>query len=354
MHKQTNIIGLMSGTSLDGLDIAYCEFINNDGEYQIQQVITHEIGYSSLWKKRLSEAHLLSAEEFVRLDHDFGRFLGKETSAFIYQHNLEVHYISSHGHTVFHNPKEGYTTQIGHGADIMSETGIDAIYDFRASDVALGGQGAPLVPAGDELLFDKYDYCLNLGGFANISYKNNENKTVAFDICPVNFVINYLVGKLGEEYDESGRLGSSGTIIPGLLNELNNLPFYRRKPPKSLGREWVEKNIFPLLNDKNQDIKDVLRTFYEHLAVQINNALTVKYDQSLLITGGGAKNTFLIDRLSHYISGKIIIPEEQIISFKEAIIFAFLGLLRTEEKPNCLCKVTGSQRNNVGGAWIKA
>lgn len=343
MNKDYHIIGLMSGTSLDGVDIVKCVF--NKGtktKFILEKSKTFE--YSNYWRKKLRNLHLKGKNEINACNIEYGEFLGKLCNEFISKNNLKTDYISSHGHTIFHQPENGYTLQIGCGNKIAEKTNITTINNFRERDVLLNGNGAPLVPIGDLHLFSEYKYCLNLGGFANISIKSKLIK--AFDICPVNIVLNYLSSKLGLIYDKNGDLSSKGKLNHHLLNRLNMLDFYNKKPPKSLSREWVEKEIFPILNGIKVPIKDQLNTFCEHLAIQISKSLK---DQSVLITGGGAHNVYLLDRLRHYSNSRIIIPSNEIIDFKEAIIFAYLGILRIENINNCLSSVTGAKYDNCGG-----
>ena len=282
--KTLNILGIMSGTSLDGLDLAFCSFsrIKSIWNYKILKAVT--ISYSHEINNSLNNAINLPAEELCMLDHAYGKWIGNTTKKLLEDNSLEAHYIASHGHTVFHQPSKAFTLQIGNGNDINAITGIPVICDFRSMDVALGGQGAPLVPAGDEYLFGEYDYCLNLGGFSNISFKK-DGKRIAFDICPVNMGLNYLASKLGFGYDRDGNSGRKGKNIPVIIDKLNNLDFYCQKPPKSLGREWFIQNVEPILNSNN-DLNDILRSLYEHISEQISRILNANKGKNVLITGG--------------------------------------------------------------------
>lgn len=261
-------------------------------------------------------------------------------------HNLQAELVASHGHTIFHQPEKAFTFQLGHGASIAAETGITTVADFRSGDVALGGQGAPLVPVGDRLLFNDYNMCLNLGGFANISYEEN-HKRIAFDICPVNILLNDLAMRLGKQYDAGGALGRTGRVDDKLLSRLNHLDFYREKPPKSLGREWLDTYFIPLLDESTIPVKDKLHTLYEHIAIQI--AGVSKKNGRILITGGGTFNTFLLERIKEHIAVEMVIPADTIINYKEALIFAFLGLLRYLGEINCYASVTGAKRDSSTG-----
>ena len=341
-------IGVMSGTSLDGLDIAYIK-LNSEISYQFKILKAVTIPYHPDWKKALKNGFHLSGEALTKLDAEYGIYLGKTINKFIAENNIEnINFIASHGHTIYHNPSESYTLQIGNGPYINTITGLKTICDFRTQDVALGGQGAPLVPIGDLLLFSEYDYCLNLGGFSNISMDEN-NQRIAFDICPVNIIMNHYVSSLNMEYDDKGKLASKGTIEESLLKELNSLPFYNAIKPKSLGYEFIVGTVFPIINKYNLEIKDILRTFIEHIAQQIAKKIVSDASKRMLITGGGAYNTFLIDRLKEYTKIEIIIPKDSIVNYKEALVFGLLGFLKIEGKNNCLKSVTGAIKDHSSG-----
>jgi anhydro-N-acetylmuramic acid kinase len=346
-------LGVMSGTSLDGLDIAYLK-INKDTSYQFEILKAITIPYHPDWKKALKDGFHLSGEALTKLDADYGIYLGNTINKFIVENNIEnLDFIASHGHTIYHDPSESYTLQIGNGPYINTITGIKTICDFRTQDVALGGQGAPLVPIGDLLLFSQYDYCLNLGGFSNISMNEN-NQRIAYDICPVNIVMNHYVSTLNLEYDDKGKLASEGIIEKNLLNELNELPFYNAIKPKSLGYEFIVETIFPIINKYNLEIKDILRTFVEHIAQQIAKKIDSDISKKMLITGGGAYNTFLINRLKTYTKTELIIPEDSIINYKEALVFGLLGYLKEQQKNNCLKSVTGASKDHSSGIIYNA
>lgn len=347
MKNTFHVIGAMSGTSLDGLDLAYCIFEKKKKGWRFSIPHTQCIKYNDAFRKNLAELETKSALEFVKADTEFGIFTGNKIKSFIAKHGLSVDFIASHGHTIFHQPQNGFTSQIGNGAAIAAATGITTICDFRRLDVALGGQGAPLVPIGDQLLFAEYDYCLNLGGFANISFQQNR-KRIAFDICPVNIVLNNLSLELGQEFDKNGVLAKSGKLNNELLQELNALSFYAKKFPKSLGKEWVLDEIFPLLHRSKLPITDKLHTFCEHIAIQISKALKSNSGK-IICTGGGTYNRFLMQRIKHHTAATVIVPERKLIEFKEALLFAFLGVLRSTGQKNCLKSVTGAISDNIGG-----
>lgn len=343
-----NVIGVMSGTSLDGLDIAHCTFTYLDGwNFEIFEAET--CPYPSHWVDKLRNLVKFSKSELLQLDEDYTRFIGDVISEFIQKHELaNLDAICSHGHTALHQPQNGLTYQIGNLPKLATLLNETVICDFRVEDVALGGQGAPLVPIGDRLLFSKYDYCLNLGGFANISFEDNGQR-IAYDICPANIVLNHYVATLGFDYDKGGEIAKSGVVSELLLQELNMLSYYGSNYPKSLGLEWVKSEVFPLIDSFQLSAKDILRTFVEHIAIQISNEINSKSKTSVLTTGGGAFNTFLMERLSDRAKNLIVIPENSIIEFKEALIFAFLGVLKLRNETNCLSSVTGALNDHSSG-----
>jgi anhydro-N-acetylmuramic acid kinase len=351
--KKMEIIGLMSGTSMDGLDIAHVlfEFENNTWKFSLLKAETYT--YSSEFYNALTSATSLNVPEFLMLDKRIGKEFAEMVNDFISKNNIQrknISAIASHGHTTFHQPQNGFTSQIGCGDTISFFTKIPVINDFRTKDVIAGGQGAPLVPIGDLLLFQNLaDSFLNLGGIANISFEF-ENKMTAFDICPANLPLNKLVAKLNLEFDKDGEIAKSGIIEEKLLKELNQLSFYAKVSPKSLGTEWLESEFYPLINFETS-IENNLATIIEHEAMQIASVLNENTLKSVLITGGGAKNSHLIERLKYYFKGEIILPNKDVIEFKEAIIFAFLGALYLEKQTNCISSVTGASHNVIGGVY---
>ena len=342
-------IGLMSGTSLDGLDICYAKFQNiTNWEFEILK--TETIPYSPEWKNRLQNSILLSAEDLLALDKEYGFYLGEKTQEFISKNNItDLDFIASHGHTVFHQPQRKFTLQIGDGRAIKLTTKKPVIYDFRSQDVLMGGNGAPLVPIGDELLFSQYDACLNLGGFSNISLQKNHQR-IAFDISPVNVVLNYFAEKLGKNYDENGDFAKNGAINFKILEELNALTFYQKSAPKSLGVEFVNSVVFPLLKDETPE--NIIATFTEHIAEQIAKVFNDNQLKTVLVTGGGTFNTYLLEKIRGKSQTELIVPDENIINFKEALIFAFMGVLRVRNEVNVLCSATGSSENHCSGILV--
>lgn len=349
MNPRSNfrVLGAMSGTSLDGLDLVLVHFEQNESwSFKIEKGTT--IPYTPDWKSRLSNAPHLSGLELKRLDLDFAQFCATEMKGFL--QGDEVDFIASHGHTVFHEPHNMLTHQIGDVSTIAAITGVDVLADFRSKDVALGGQGAPLVPVGDELLFHQYDACVNLGGFANVSLQK-QGVRVAWDVCPANIVLNACIAEIGELYDDQGKLAASGEVLPTLLEELERLPFYEQPAPKSLGREWVEEHITPILEIRG-DLKDVLATFVEHVARRVASDLSQVKGQ-VLFTGGGVHNDYLMKRISELATFTVERPENQLIEFKEALVFAFLGVLWKVNAPNCLSQVTGAKEDHISGVFAK-
>ena len=347
-NNSFRVVGVMSGTSLDGLDICLCTFIekSNKWSYKIEKACT--INYSNELKEKLSSAFNATGNELTKLDYEYGRWIGNQVKVFLKDIKAKPAFVASHGHTIFHNPNQGFTLQIGKGSAISTESGLPCICDFRSSDVGRSGQGAPLVPIGDRLLFSNFDICLNLGGFANLSFES-ENSRLAFDIGPCNIILNRLAQQNGHNFDKGGELGSKGNVNYKLLEDLNALDYYQKKLPKSLGREWVEDIFYPLVKDSDLPIGDKLRTVYEHIATQISIATNSIKGQTILATGGGAYNNLLIHLLKNKSKHSIVIPDNQTIDYKEALIFAFLGVLYIQRKPSALSSVTGANADSISG-----
>ena len=340
------MLGVMSGTSLDGVDLALCYF-------DIQKNITYKmplaktIAYSTYWRSRLLRAVDFSPKELVLLDLEYTKYLGDIIKTFIADNNIkDLDAVCSHGHTVLHRPDQGVTLQIGNLEQISKNIQQTVVCDFRVQDLLFGGQGAPLVPLGDRLLFSQYDYCLNLGGFANIS-KVSSGVSVAYDICPVNVVMNHYAQKLAMPYDSGGELAKSGEILPTILKQLDALSYYRQHPPKSLGVEWVYKELMPILKASKAKEEDVLRTCVAHFASQIVQQLNP--GSSVLVTGGGGYNRFLLEQIQASIDVTLVLPNKTLIEFKEALIFGLLGVLKLRDEVNCLSSVTGASKDHSSG-----
>jgi anhydro-N-acetylmuramic acid kinase len=345
----SSVLGVMSGTSLDGLDLALCGFTEKDDAYSFTIHSATTVPYPEIWKQRLSSIKDASAEKYFAMNELYGRYIAERINVFLESKAKPVA-IASHGHTVFHQPHMGFTVQIGCGATIAANTGITTVCDFRSLDVARGGQGAPLVPVGDKMLFGEYQACLNLGGIANISYDNRAGERVAYDICVTNMLLNYLAETRGESFDAGGAMARSGKVDPALKKKLDALNFYTQEGAKSMGREWFEKNMLDLFEQSSLPLNDLMATAVEHIAGIIAGTLDRQKLKSVLLTGGGAFNEFLVERLKAGTSCEIILPPEEIINFKEALIFAFLGYLRLNHRTNSLSSVTGARRDSCGGA----
>lgn len=357
-------IGLMSGSSLDGLDIAFVHLHENAGKWSFDIIHADCYAYTPEWRNKLQSSVELNALDYLLLDAEYGHYTGQLVNAFInkYQLDYKVQLIASHGHTTFHVPSKKMTAQLGNGAAIAAETGIPVVSDLRSLDVALGGQGAPIVPVGDKLLFGDYRYCLNIGGIANISTVKN-NEYISFDICPANRVLNMLAEKMGKDYDEGGNIARNGSIAEPLLRQLNQLDYYANAYPKSLANSYGTDIIMPLLEHSGHKTEDLLATYTEHIATQIQHAIEMtgawqQEETQLLATGGGALNVFLIERLQEKLSSqqiKVVVPEHSVTLYKEALIMALIGVLRWRDENNVLSTVTGATRSSINGAvWMGA
>ena len=350
MFKENyNVIGVMSGTSLDGVDLAYIKF-NHSENWTFEIYQSETVSYSEEWLNKLKNAIHFSHSELEELNISYTKLLASIISDFISKHNLtEIDAVCSHGHTILHQPQNGFTLQIGNLPLLGELLNYKIVCDFRVQDVQLGGQGAPLVPIGDELLFSQYDACLNLGGFSNISLQKNHQR-IAFDISPVNVVLNYFAEKLGKNYDENGDFARNGAINFKILEQLNALSFYQKSAPKSLGVEFVNSEVFPLLKDEIPE--NIIATFTEHIAEQIAKVFNDSQLKTVLVTGGGTFNTYLLEKIREKSQTELIVPDENIINFKEALIFAFMGVLRLRNEANVLCSATGSSENHCSGLLV--
>lgn len=346
MIERHNIIGLMSGSSLDGIDLVDVDFWN-DGKWHFEIVARDNHDYDETWKKSLSDAFYFDKNQLKYIDYQYGKFLGQVTRQFIEKYNLQPKIVASHGHTIFHRPQEHYTLQIGDGQALADACGVMVINDFRTEDVLKGGQGAPLVPIGDKLLFADYPICLNIGGIANVSF-DVDGQRIAYDICIANQALNYLANRLSMPYDKNGMVARSGHIDNQLLTILSSHPFYTENYPKSLGREFFEENVKPLL-ERRDDIADMMATFVEHIAIQISKSIEYQPIGKLLVTGGGAKNKYLVERIQANTKHDVLVPSDDIIDYKEALVFAFLGLLRNNNEINVLRSVTGAESDSCSG-----
>jgi anhydro-N-acetylmuramic acid kinase len=359
-------IGVMSGSSLDGLDIAFAEFQENAGKwsYEIKEADCYP--YNDAWIKKLKTAISLNALGYQLLHVAYGHYIGQQVNKFIEEKklNYQVAMISSHGHTTFHHPAKKMTAQLGDGAAIAAETQLPVVSDLRSVDLAFGGQGAPIVPIGEKLILADCDYFLNLGGIANVSSK--AEPYVAFDVCAANRVLNMLVNEVGKDYDDGGQLAKQGNIDQPLLNSLNELEYYKKHFPKSLANEFGTDIVYPMIRRLGINVNDALRTYVEHIVVQISEAVggfqrsmaadRPNVQRSMLVTGGGAFNDFLVEQLKEKLTElnvALVVPDENLVKYKEAMIMAFMGVLRWRQEYNVLSSVTGATRDSIGGAlWI--
>lgn len=354
-------IGIMSGSSLDGLDIAFTELTETGGKWTYQIMAAACLEYEAEWREKLLTAIDLSALNYQQLHVDYGHYIGKAINKFIEKNSLQhqVNLVASHGHTTFHLPDKKMTAQLGDGAAIAAETKLPVVSDLRNMDVAFGGQGAPIVPIGEKLLLPAYQYFLNIGGIANISINENGNYK-AFDICAANRILNMLAAEKNLAYDEGGKIAATGKLNDSLLQQLNALDYYKQAAPKSLDNQFGTLVVYPIIKNSGLVVEDALRTYVEHIALQIKNTIidneTTGDNKKMLVTGGGAFNTFLIERLTDLLSEEeiaLVIPDKQLVQYKEALIMALMGVLRWREEANVLASVTGATQNSIGGAlWL--
>ncbi len=342
--KEITALGVMSGSSLDGVDLALCRFSEEDAGWHFQILKAETYAYPEEWQKVLSALPLASAKELVQQDVLYGRYLGTLCSDFLKKYSLTADLIASHGHTIFHNPKLGYTFQLGNGQALANTSGLPTVCDFRTQNVLTGGQGAPLVPIGDALLFGDMDYCLNLGGIANISFHKN-GRRLAYDLCPANQLLNFLSQQVGKPYDLNGNLARNGKPVPGLLATLNSNPYYQQELPKSLGNEYVRETFLSVLAATQASTEDLLYNSVKHIAFQVAQVFGNNKGRKVLVTGGGAHNSFLMESLRQETPQEFIVPDQELVDFKEALIFALMGVLRLTGQPNCLASYTGTDRD---------
>ncbi len=351
--KTYSILGLMSGTSLDGLDLAHCQFCKIQDEWEYKIEAHKSIPYSKTMRTALKDAIFLKAEALLQLNNSYGTWLGEQAKTFVDEHQLVVDAVSSHGHTTHHRPDKGFTYQIGSGQHLANACGLKVICDFRTNDVALGGQGAPLVPIGDQLLFGKFDFCLNLGGISNISF-DLEGKRIAYDIGLANMLLNHITRKIDLDFDRGGALARNGRCNVEMLSRLNQLEFYRLPPPKSIGYEWFVEKVVPIVDATNDKPQNLLHTAVVHICEKIGDRIKLHQKsrgQTLLVTGGGALNDFLIETLQQQLGkdSKVVVPPGVLIEYKEALIFALMGALRLEQRTNVFASVTGAKRDSSSG-----
>ena len=345
--KDYYVIGLMSGTSIDGVDLVYVNFFfNKYWSFKILKFKTYD--YDKDWQNILKNLIDKDQNSIKLIDKNYTKLLSKYILRFIEEFSIKkIDFVSSHGHTALHDPSNSITYQIGNLKELTNYTGLKVICDFRVEDIKLGGQGAPLVPVGEKYIFPEYDTLINIGGFANITIKSNNN-LIAYDICPVNIVFNHLSNLINLKYDDKGKISSSGKINLELFNHLQSIDYYKQVSPKSLGVEWVKEVIIPIINNFIEiPVEDLLNTFSKHFAFQIAN--NIKSSNKTLITGGGAYNDYLIQNIIDLTESEIIIPSSEIIEYKEALIFGFLGVLKDLNINNCYSSVTGAIKYHCSG-----
>lgn len=350
-------LGLMSGSSLDGLDLCLVSLDYHDQNWLFQILTSDCIVYDTAWTERLKNAHSLDARSLYALNISYAKETARLVSSFLADHKIDsknVDFVTSHGHTVFHQPQLGYTLQIGDGATLAAALQIDVISDLRAKDISYGGQGAPIVPIADLLLFAEYEACLNIGGIANISFKQDPS-IIAYDICFANQALNYLSQKVQKSYDDKGSIARSGSLISSLQQELLSLDFHQKKYPKSLANEWIREQVLPILESYHQQgaaLPDLMHTSVDVIAELITREMNLHaHTGKMMIAGGGAYNDFLIEQIRAKTSWHVILPSHDIIQYKEALAMAFIGYLRIHEQPNVLASVTGASTDTSSGIW---
>jgi anhydro-N-acetylmuramic acid kinase len=355
-----HVIGVMTGSSLDGIDLAFTKITVKDGHYAHEILISECVPMPQKWKIRIEQLVMQNAVTYLKTSAFFGHFIGDRIAEFIEKHQLQnqLDFIASHGQTVFHQPENLFTSQIGDGAAIAGKTGFPVVCDFRSIDVALGGQGAPVAPIANKMFYSNYKMFLNLGGIANIAVNVN-GKYIAFDVTAVNLALNKIARMKGVEYDHDGNLAANGAVDERLFSEMNSSFYYDKDYPKSLSGGWVSKVMMPTLQRHNISIEDKLRTIVEHVAHQLNKSLekiqqkeNISFSKSdkMLVTGGGAFNKFMIQRMEEMLPITLVVPDEQTVKFKESVLMALMGVMRVRNEENCLGSVTGAARNAIGGA----
>jgi anhydro-N-acetylmuramic acid kinase len=347
------VVGVMSGTSMDGIDLAHCELSKNDaGEWSYTINASTTISYDDTWRLRLSKLRNQNALNVHKSDRYYGEYIGGLINSFLLENGLEADLIGSHGHTIFHQPEQNITYQIGSGSAISAVTGIPVVSNFRAIDVSKNGEGAPISGIGDNILFGEYDLCLNLGGFANLS-TTVDGEPIAYDVCPCNILLNRIAREFGKEYDEDGKIAEQGHIDYDLLGDLNNIEYYDLPYPKSLGREWINQNFWFRVRESRAGKEDRMKTLCDHIGEQIGNNIESLLEDSssskVLVTGGGAFNSVLVDHLRTHTDAEIVIPEKELISYKEALIFALMAVMRVNNEPNILKTYTGANSDSIAG-----
>ena len=334
-------LGLMSGTSLDGLDIARSQFERTTSGRILGELLAFEsVPFPDDLAARLRALYTADAREWAACAAAFSTWCAEAVLATGFTADV----IGFHGQTTFHEPASGFTAQLASGAHLYARTGMPVVCDFRSLDVALGGQGAPLVPVADALLFPEAEVAVNLGGIANLSERDSRR---AWDIVPCNLLLNRLAERVGEAFDRGGQRAARGQCIPELAAELAGIPYLDRSAPKSLGREDVEALWWPAIERfAGHAVDDLLATATADIARHVRTAIGAR---TALVTGGGAWNTALMDRIAEEPGLRMLPASREVVDGKEAHAFALLAWMRLHGLPNTWASVTGAQRDSCGG-----
>lgn len=346
----------MSGSSLDGLDIGIIDIIKKGNELSYEVIRCDTIEYSTEWKKSLTSLPNASAKELANNDMAYSRYMSELIRSFLKEED-QIDYVSLHGHTLFHEPENGFTYQLGNGGVLSARLGLPVVCDFRSKDIGLGGKGTPLAPIVDSYFYNEYEVLINLGGICNLTFLSKK-ETIAWDVCPCNQLLNFLSEKMNLAYDKDGLIARNGKLNLDFLNILEKNPYYSEKYPKSLDNQYIKQNIIRELDSYTIPLEDQLHTTCIFVARQIKAAiqmavksLEVAWPEKILITGGSAHNAFLIQCIKEHCAPSVVsIPDETIINYKEIILMALCAYLRVNNQENTLSEVTGSSRNSIGGA----
>lgn len=358
--KNYHVLGVMTGSSLDGVDIVYTKITASEKKYSYEILMTDCVKMPAKWKLRISQLVLQNAVTYLKTSAFFGQFLGEILLDFITRNQIEnqLDFIASHGQTIFHQPENKFSSQIGDGSVIAAITGFPVICDFRSVDVALGGQGAPVAPIANKLFYPEYSLFLNLGGIGNLA-ANINGKYVAFDFTAVNLILDKIAKELELEYDDEGKIAAFGNFSETLFDSLNHSIYYNKSYPKSLSGGWVSKVMLPIISRSPLSHADKLHTVVYHVAYQLKNAISMieakenisfSKNDKMLATGGGVFNRFLMQIIQEKIGVSVTIPDHQIIKFNEAVLMALMGVMRVRQETNIMSSVTGATYDTIGGA----
>ena len=350
-------IGVMSGTSLDGIDISLCEIDNNS----IKEIHSSAYPFPSELKEEILEAisGQITLEQLGTLDHKLGLLYAKTLTSFLQKYALRSESICAiglHGQTLWHAPESAnpFTMQLGDPNLVVAATNIKVVADFRRADMANGGQGAPFAPAFHRAIFgEKNCAVLNIGGMANITLLGEEY--LGFDSGCGNVLLDYwAMQSLGVPYDKEGAFATSGEVIEELLEAMLVDPYFAKKPPKSTGREYFNStwlaNTMPLFSSYKD--ADVQRTLLELTAKSIANDINRYSVDEIIAYGGGVHNSFLMQRLTQLCKAKIVLSNHYGINaeFMEAMVFAWFAHKRINNEAIDLRTITGARKNSLLGA----